>query len=276
MKPLMQTILDEELKKTPEKDKEKEQSMAGLGQELLDVLWVPEKETNTLWGKLKDVLSDGINLPQKLFDRIVDFRVDQGLSDKKEEMQKVMFYATMASRKGTDILARACYLFRHNPKAFEKYATTSVDFSEDMRQSAFDEENMFMPTLDILNGASGMATGQFEQAEARAYNRRLPLLSFSPIKYGKHPCIINNPTEISKYEGLFSEISLRGWQYDPARFSPLKNLLYAEHPESNYPAQQHEAIVIAINEFSRHLEREPVKVCTHKNKTKTADKQNQH
>ena len=55
----------------------------------------------------------------------------------KEEMQHIMFYATNAFRKGTDILARGCYLFHHNPKAFEKYATSPTDFAEDIHHSSY-------------------------------------------------------------------------------------------------------------------------------------------
>ena len=96
LKPLMQFVLDEELKTHPEKDKEKEEKIATLGQELLDTLWIPEEKPTTFLGKVKNILSDGIDLPQKLFDRMIDFRVRQGLALEKEEMQKVAFYTTKA------------------------------------------------------------------------------------------------------------------------------------------------------------------------------------
>ena len=273
LKPLMQFVLDEELKAHPEKNKETEEKAANLGQELLDRLWVPEEKPTDFWGRVKTVLSDGIDLPQKLFDRMVDFRVHQGLAHKKEEMQKVAFYATKAFRKGTELLARGCYLFYHNPKAFGKYATSSTDFQEDVRQSTFDEESVFMPALAIFPSGTAMAAGQAEQEYYRAEDRRLPLLSFTPIRIGIHPSQIKSQDMFNHCQGLFSDISLRGFSSDSSRYEPLKKLLYTEQLESNYPDLQHKAIVVALNEFNQRLEREPVKVCAHKNTKPKTDTQ---
>ena len=260
----MQLILNEELKNHPKKNKQEEEKAAALGQKLLNRLWLPEKKPNTFWGKVKFALSDGIDLPQTLFNRIIDFRERQGLAYKKEEMQHVMFYATNAFRKGTDILARGCYLFHHNPKEFEKYATTPTDFDNDIRQSTFNEENVFMPAFAIFPSGTMMATGQEIQEEYRAEDRCLPLLSFAPIKYGQHPCLMTSQKTIDQYQGLFSEASLQGFSHDLCRYEPFKKLLYIEQPESRYSALQHKAIVIALNEFNQRLAREPVKICTHK------------
>ena len=271
LKPVMQCVLNEVLKNNPEK--EKELKSAELGQELLDKLWVPEQKPNTFWGKVKFTLSDGINLPEKLFNRIIDFRVRQGLTYKRKEMQRVLFYSTSAFRKGTEILARGCYLFHHNPQAFKKYAISSVDFEKDIQQSSFNEENIFMPAIGMGPVGIFMVGQQSEQEECRAEERQLPLLSFAPIKYGQNPSQMNSQQEIDKYQELFSEPSLRGFSYDPYRYEPLKKLLYSEHSESNYPATQHNAMVIAINAFNQRLEHEAIKICTHKSNSISSDKQ---
>lgn len=263
--PLMRLILDEELKAHPEKDQTKEENASVLGQELLENLWKPEEKPQTFWGKVKIALSDGINLPEKLFNRLIDFRTRQGLTD-KEEMQRVMFYATNSFRKGTEILARGCYLFYHHPKAFEKYATSPADFQEDIRQSTCDEEGIFMPAL-------GMRITTVTEEDECIDDRRLPLLSFAPIKYGKHPCLLANSKEIDKQMGLISDPSLNGFSCDACRYVPLKKLLYVEQPESNYPTTHHRALVIAINEFNRRLEHEPVKICSHRGNSVSPDKQ---
>ena len=271
--PLMKSILNEELKTHPEKDKDEEGMFSILGQELLEKLWQPDEKPTTFWGKIKVALSDGIDFPQKLFDRMVDFRGVHGFSHKKEEMQRVMFYTTSSFRKGTEILARGCYLFHHNPQAFKKYATSEVDFAEDIRQSTFDEENVFMPALTVWPVGTFMATGETEQEYERAEDRRLPLLSFAPIKYGQHPSLVASSQELDKYTALFSEPSLYGFDTNPYRLEPLKKLLYLEQPESCYPSLQHKAIVIAINAFNRCLDREPVKICTHKENQASSNKQ---
>lgn len=270
LKPLMQLVLDEELKIHPEKNKEKEEKAAELGQDLLEKLWIPEEKPNTFLGKVKSVLSDGVNLPQILFNRMIDFRARQGLTQKKEQMQRAMFYTTKAFREGTEIMSAACYLFHHNPHAFERYATNQVDFQEDLRRSTYDEESIFMPFL-----GTGVPTivNQSEQEENYADDRRLPLLSFAPIKYGLHPCLINSSREIEKYKQIFLEPSLYGFKNNPYRFEPLKKLLYFEQPESNYPATHHTALVIAVNEFNKRLECEPVKVCSHKENQASPKKQ---
>lgn len=271
--PIMHTVLNEELERHPEKDKEKEERAAALGQELLNDLWLPEEKPATFWGKIKSALSDEMDLPQKLFKRMIDFRVRQGLAYKKEEMQKVAFYATKSFRKGTDLMARACYLFYHNPQAFEKYATTSIDFKEDIQRSSFNEENVFMPALAIFPSGTIMATGQAEQEYDRAEDGRLPLLSFAPIKCGIHPSQIASQVMFNHYQGLFSEPSLYGFSHDSSRYEPLKKLLYEEHPESNYPDLRHKAIVVALNAFNQSLERETVHVCTHKDKPSASNTQ---
>ena len=270
LKPLMKLVLNEELKNHPEKNKEQEEKAAELGQELLEKLWKPEEKPTTFWGKVKTVLSDGIDLPQKLFDRIIDFRVRHGLAHKKQETQNVMFYATKAFRDGIEMMAAACYLFRHTPKAFEKYATSSVDFNEDIHQSTFDEENAFVP---FFGTGVPLILDQSEQEENRVNDRRLPLRSFAPIKYGIHPCLIDSKREIEKYTQLLSEPSLNGFRTNPYRFEPLKKLLHFEQPESNYPAMHHNALVVAINEFNIRLRHEPVKVCSHKGNQESFDKQ---
>ena len=269
--PLMKFVLSEELNAHPEKDKEEEGKASVLGQKLLEVLWKPEEKPRTFWEKMKVALSDDMNLPEKLFNRLADFRVRQGLAHEKEKMERVMFYATSSFRKGTEILARGCYLFYHNPKAFKKYTTSPMDFQEDIRQCSCDEENVFMPFLE-----TGVPTvsGQSEQEDECSNDRRLPLLSFSPIKYGKHPCLLPNPQEIDKYIGLISDPALQGFLFDSCRYEPLKKLLYVEQPESNYPAAHHKASVIAINEFNWRLEHEPVKICTHKGNAVLPDRQN--
>ena len=274
LKPLMQLILDEELKVHPEKERVKEEKAAELGQDLLDKLWQPEEKPSTFWGKVKSALSDEVGLPQKLFNRMIDFRVREGLSYKKEEMQRIMFYATKAFCKGTDILAAGCYLFHHNPQAFQKYATSSEDFNEDVRQSTFDEENVFMPAIGISPPVGiAMIAGQSEQEECRAEDRRPPLRSFAPIRFGYHPSQEKFQGLFEHYHNIFSEPSMNGFKTNPYRYEPLKKLLYTEQPESRYPVSQHKAIVVALNEFNRRLEREPVKVCSHKNDQPNADKQ---
>ena len=271
----MHITLDEELKAHPEKNKEQEEKTAELGQELLEKLWDPEEKPTTFWGKVKNAFSDGINLPEKLFDRIVDFRIQHGLAYKKEEMQRVMFYATKAFRSGTEILERGCYLFHHNPQAFEKYATSATDFSEDIHQSTFDEENVFMPAIGIGPVGIAIAAGQSEYEEERAEDRRLPLCSFAPIKFGYHPALMTSQKEIDKYQGLFGEPSLNGFDTNPYRFEPLKKLLYIEQPQSHYPDTQHKAMVIAINAFNQYLEHEPIKVCVHKGNCVLSSKEKQ-
>ena len=268
LKPLMQCILDEELKTHSKKDRTQEGKAASLAQELLEKLWQPEEKPTTFWQKVKLTLSDGINLPEQLFNRVVDFRACQGLAHKKEEMQKVMFYAVQAFRKGTEMMAGACYLFNHNPLAFEGYATSSADFDKDIHQNTCDEESIFMPVQ-----GSAVFTAQVEYKSCRTDDRRLPLFSFAPIKYGRHPCLEDSKYQIRKYQDLFDEFSLLGFKTDPYRYVPLKKLLFGNHPDSNYPSSQHQAIVMALNEFNKCLEREPVQVCPHQGKQVTADRQ---
>ena len=271
--PIMRLVLNEELENHPEKDPIQEEKAAALGQELLNNLWQPEEKPASFWERIKSALSDEIELPQKLFNRIIDFRTQKGLTYKKEEMKKVAFYATKSFCKGTDLLARGCYLFYHNPKAFERYATSSIDFQEDVRQSSFDEENVFMPTLAIFPSDTVIAERQASQEEYHPENRRLPLLSFAPIKCGIHPSQIEFQVMLDHHKGLFSDPSLRPFQYDFCRYEPLKQLLCSEQPESNYPNLQHKAIVVALNEFNRRLEREPVHICAHKGKPSTPNVQ---
>jgi len=268
LKPLMQYILDEELKAHPQKDKTQERKAASLAQELLEKLWQPEEKPTTFWQKVKLTLSDGVNLPEQLFKRVVDFRACQRLAHKKEEMQQVMFYAVQAFRKGTEMLARACYLFNHNPLAFAGYATSSVDFEQDLRQSSCEDENVFMPALWTVTSA-----GQSEIQKNHADDRRLPLHSFAPIKYGQHPCLEDSKYQIRKYQDLFDEFSLLGFKTDPFRYVSLKKLLFGHQPDSNYPSLHHQAIVVALNEFNKCLEREPVRVCSHQGKQVTAYRQ---
>ena len=268
LKPLMQFVLNEELKAHPEKEGTSEKMAAELAQELLEELWQPEKKPITFLGKVKSLLSDGINLPQVLFDRIIDFKSRHQLTDKKEEMRRVMFYTTKAFNKGTDILAAGCYLFYHNPKAFEKYAISSVDFNEDIRLSSYDKDNDFMPLIAL---GIPMAIDQAEQNQSE--EQRLPLISFAPIRYGFHPSQEKFQGLFEHYNTIFSERSLYGFHTNPSRYEPLNKLLHLEHPESHYPAIQHNAMVIAINEFNKHLAYEPVKVCSHKGKQITPNKQ---
>ena len=98
--PLMQSVLNEKTKNDPTLDRTHEEKVAELGQELLEKLWEKEANPTTFWGKVKSVLSDGINLPQILFDRMIDFRIQHKLSDKKEDMQRVMLYTTKAFNNG--------------------------------------------------------------------------------------------------------------------------------------------------------------------------------
>ena len=263
LKPLMQFVLDQELKEHPGKNKEKEEKAASLAQELLEKLWLPDEKPTTFWEKVKFVLSDGVNLPEKLFRTVVSFRAHQGLSDKKEEMQRVMFYTTKAFREGTEMLAAGCYLFCYNPLAFERYATSSLDVEEDIRQSRYDEENLFMPELKV---GSAVIDKQSEKKEnlPQKKDRRLPLLSFAPIKYGQHPCMMDSKCEVARYKDLFSEFSLQGFRTDPYKYTPLKKLLYVDQPESHYPSLQHKTIALVLNAYNQLLEKEPVCVCTHK------------
>lgn len=269
----MQSVLNEKTKNDPTLDRTHEEKVAELGQELLDKLWEKEEKPTTFWGKVKSVLSDGINLPQILFDRMIDFRVRHGLINKKEDMQHIMFYTTKAFNKGTDVLAAGCYLFYHNPQAFQKYATSSADFNDDIEQSTFDEENLPMPLVGIGTVGIAIVAGQAEQEYDRAEDRRLPLCSFAPIKYGFHPSQKEYQGIFKHYEAIFSERSLYGFQTNPYRYEPLKKLLHFEHSESHYPATHHNAMVIAMNEFNKCLQREPVKVCSHKGCSVSSDKQ---
>ena len=223
-----------------------------------------QHEFSALKGIEEDVTTIILNLRDIIF--VSD-------DESKEEMKKVAFYATKSFCKGTDLLARGCYLFYHNPKAFERYATSSIDFQEDVRQSSFDEENVFMPTLAIFPSDTVIAERQASQEEYHPENRRLPLLSFAPIKCGIHPSQIEFQVMLDHHKGLFSDPSLRPFQYDFCRYEPLKQLLCSEQPESNYPNLQHKAIVVALNEFNRRLEREPVHICAHKGKPSTPNVQ---
>ena len=271
--PIMRLVLNEELENHPEKDPTQEEKAATLGQELLNKLWQPEEKPASFWEKIKSALSDEIELPQKLFNQIIDFRTKKELTYQKEEMQKVAFYATKSFCKGTDLLARGCYLFYHNPKAFERYATSSIDFQEDVHQGTFDEENVFMPTLGIFPSDTITAERPTLQEECRSEDRCLPLLSFAPIKCGIHPSQIESQVMFNHHQGLFSEPSLMGFPYDSCRYEPLKKLLYTEQLESNYPDLQHKAIVVALNEFNRRLEREPAHVCVHKKNSSSLNTQ---
>ncbi|MBR6231589.1 MAG: hypothetical protein IKQ99_00640 [Alphaproteobacteria bacterium] len=261
--PLMQFVLAEELTAHPEKDKGAEEKASVLGQELLETLWKQERKPDTFWEKVKTALSDDVGLPQTLFNRIVDFQTQQKLD--KKEMNQVMFYATRSFRKGTEILARGCYLFHHNPQAFQKYATSEADFAEDIHQTTVNEENIFMPNLTI-NPVDATATEDKTD--------RLPLHCFAPVKYGFHPSFMTPAKEVEKHKGLFSEPFLDGFDTNPYRFEPLKKLLTGDLPESNYPAQHHIAVVIAVNAFNGYLNREPVKICAHKGNSVSPDKQN--
>ena len=271
--PLMQSVLNEKTKNDPTLDRTHEEKVAELGQELLEKLWEKEANPTTFWGKVKSVLSDGINLPQILFDRMIDFRIQHKLSDKKEDMQRVMLYTTKAFNKGTDILAAGCYLFYHNPQAFQKYATSSADFNDDVEQSTFDENNVNTGALGIPAIGIPLVARQTEEELYRSNMRRLPLYSFAPIKYGFHPSQKKSQGLFEHYNTIFSERSLYGFQTNPYRYEPLQQLLHFEHPESRYPATHHNAIVIAANEFNKCLQREPVKVCSHKGCPVSSDKQ---
>lgn len=271
--PLMQSVLNEKTKNDPTIDRKHEEKFAELGQELLEKLWEKEANPTTFWGKVKSVLSDGINLPQILFDRMIDFRVRHGLINKKEDMQRVMLYTTKAFNKGTDILAAGCYLFHHNPQAFQKYATSFEDFNDDIRQSTFDVEDLPMPLVGIGTVGIAIVAGQAEQEYDRAEYRRLPLCSFAPIRYGYNPSQEKNKEMLDRYEHIFSEPSMHGFKTNPYRYEPLKKLLHFEQEESNYPAMHHNALVIAVNEFNKRLQCEPVKVCTHKGNQKAFQKQ---
>ena len=271
--PLMQSILDERTKNDPTLDRTQEEKFAELGQGLLEKLWVQEEKPTTFWGKVKSVLSDGINLPQILFDRMIDFRVRHGLINKKEDMQHIMLYTTKAFNKGTDILAAGCYLFHHNPRAFQKYATSSTDFNEDIEQSSFDENNVNAGALGIPTIGIPIVANQTEEELYRSDLRRLPLSSFAPIKYGFHPSQKEYQGVFKHYEAIFSERVLYGFKTNPYKYEPLKKLLHFEHPESCYPATHHNAMVIAMNEFNKQLQQEPVKVCSHKGCSVSSDKQ---
>ena len=260
--PLIQSIFDEVLKNHPEKDKAKEEKMAQLAQELLKKLWEPLPICKNFWQRF---FTQHSSLPQTIFDRIASFRENQKFTETKEEIWRIMFYTSRAFYQGTEMLARACYLFYHSPLAFRKYSTTEIDFDKDIYRSIHNKIFISPSNVDTV------PPFQSEQEKQKIENRRLPLLSFAPIKLGIHPCLIDSTEEIEKYKELFSETFLRNFSTNPVRYEPLKKLLCIEQPESNYPDKQHRAIVVAIDEFNRRLRREPVKICVHMDGTTKTD-----
>ena len=145
--PLIQSILDEELKNYPEKDKAKEEKMAQLAQELLKKLWEPLPEYKNFWQR---IFTRYPSLPQTIFDRITAFRRNQKFTETKEEMWRVMFYTSRAFYQGTEMLARACYLFYHSPLAFRKYSTTEIDFDKDIYRSIHNKIFMLSANTDTI------------------------------------------------------------------------------------------------------------------------------
>ncbi|MGN0919936.1 MAG: hypothetical protein ACI4OR_04200 [Alphaproteobacteria bacterium] len=259
LKPLMQSVLERELKTHPEKEKSEEEKAAALAQELLERLWTPEQKPLTFWKRMKSSFSENDTLPQKLFRRILEFREQKGLVSHKKEMQQVMFYAVRAFREGTEMMAAGCYLFNHNPLAFEKYATSAMDFEQDIQQRTSEEEKNFMPQLE-----TAICAKRSPYKGNAADDQCLPLFSFTPIKNGLHPCLMESKWEINKYKELFHEFSLQGFKTDPYRYTPLKKLFLGAQSACAYPAFWHKSIVDSLNEFNKHLAMEPVRICAHK------------
>ena len=107
LKPLMQSILDENLKAHPEKEREKELKYAELAQELLDQLWKPEEKPTTFRiNKIKckdkrDLLEtfDNLGLKYTEYKDIKDayildnYRIKDGFDSKTGlRIEKMAFY----------------------------------------------------------------------------------------------------------------------------------------------------------------------------------------
>ena len=268
LKPLMHFVLEDELKAHPEKHPilgtlmpskssvQKEKRAAELGQELLETLWhTPNKKPKTFWGKVTFALSDGVDLdlPLKMFNQITAFRKDHNLS--KEEMKKVMSYLGRAFNEGTEMLYAACWLFHYKPQIFKKYATNSDDFKYDVREGSFKEENVPYPLLAMPLGIWWVANGEIAEKKD-AEHRRLPLRSFGPIKCGYHPSLSNSFREIQSYRQMLQEPAWTALPRNSYRNIQFNKILYYLYPQSNYPSNRHQSVIIAAKEFIKRLNNE--------------------